>query len=285
MLSTVLVGYLVCRDCCQNMLSRATVGYMPWLLPKHTVKSRDWIYAMTVAKTCCQDPWLGNEAYVVTVANTCCQEPRLGICHDCCQNMLSRATIGYMPWLLAKHTVKSRGWEYAVIVVKTCCQQPWLSNEHMPCRDCCQNMLYALTVAKTSCQQFCRGRLNMSVAKTCYQQPWLGICRDCCQNMLYRAMVGHMPWLLPTHAVKSHGWTYAVTFVKTCCQEPWFVIAMTVAKTCYLEPWVGYNGHDYCQNMLSTSIVEYLGHDSGLGWVDGPCLLPNHAVNSHGWVS
>jgi hypothetical protein len=70
-----------------------------------------WAYAVTVAKTCCQDPWLG-------------------ICRDC---MLPKHAIKshdrvYAVTLAKTYTVsvKSHGWEYAVVVAKTCCQQPWL---------------------------------------------------------------------------------------------------------------------------------------------------------------
>ncbi len=125
--------------------------HQPWLgrLTLHVGNkcfSYGWIYAMTVGKTCCQDPWLG-------------------ICRDCCKHMLSRATIGYMPWLLPKHTVKSRDWVYAVTLAKTYCQDPWLSI----CLDCCQNMLSTALVGHV-----------VTVAKTCY-----------------------MHWLLPKQAVNS----------------------------------------------------------------------------------
>ncbi len=168
--------------------------------------------------------------------------------------MLSRPVVRHMSWLLQTHAVKSLGWVYVVTIAKTCCQSPGWE--------------YAVTVAKTCCQE-----------------PWLGICHDCCQNMLSRAMVGCMPWLLPILAVRNHGWIHAVTVAKTCCQEPWLDTCRDCCQNLLSRTMVAYNGHDCCQNMLSTAIVEFLSHDSGLGWVDGPWLLPKHAVNNHNWVS
>ncbi len=110
------------------------------------------------------------------------------------------------------------------------------------------------------------GRPCRPVVKKCFSHGWV----DCPWFLLKHAVNSFvwvdLPFLLLNHAINSLGWVNALTIVKTCCQEPWLVIlAMTVAKTSYQEPWLKYNGHDCCRNMLSTAIVESLGHDSGLG--------------------